>query len=186
MNYILKAGCLLIGFLFISCGSQENIKTNKVNTSFDSNYKESRKTFEGDLNGQEYELLKTKIEKELNVKIPQGKSILIHYRQYGSNCFLKGKGRKLKSKVMKNVFNNSAKIRTTYNVKDFFIYSNDALNKEYYEGVKEFQLDSGFFKELLFTLEENCSAFFVLKPNGEFLKYYGEDYTTEIINFLKK
>lgn len=157
-----------------------------MNTSFDSNYNKSRKTFEGDLNEPEYELLKTKIEKELNVKIPQGKSILIHYRQYGSNCFLNGRDRNFQSSVTNNVINSSTKIRTTYNVEDFFIYSSDALDKEYYEGVKEFELDSGFFKKLIFTLEENCAAFFVLKPNGEFLKYYGEDYTTEIKNFLKK
>ncbi|MDQ7918583.1 hypothetical protein RBU60_13470 [Mesonia sp. MT50] len=185
MNYLLKACCLCISFLFISCGSQKNGETKRVNTFFDSNYKKSRKSFKGDLSGQEYDVLKTKIEKELGVKIPLGKSILVHYRQFGANCFLKGKGRKFKSNVSNNGINFSTKISAAYNTEDFFIYSDNAINKDHYENLPEFQLDPGFFKELIFTLEENCAAFFVVKPNGKFLKYYGEDYNTEIENFLK-
>ena len=186
MNYILKVSCLFIGVFFMSCGTQKNKESNSVNTSFNSKYSKSRKSFEGDLSGQEYYVLKTKIEKELGVKIPRGKSILINYKQYGSNCFSYGLSRRSKRDIAASTIRISSRMSKEYNAEDFFVYSNNALNKECYEDVKDYKLDSGFFKDLIFTLEENCTAFFIVKPNGNFLKYYGEDYFTEVKNFLKE
>ncbi len=50
----------------------------------------------------------------------------------------------------------------------------------------EFILDSGFFYENVFTEHQNCEAFLIIKPNGDFHKFYGEDYYTEVENFLEK
>jgi hypothetical protein len=47
-----------------------------------------------------------------------------------------------------------------------------------------FIMDSGFFSNNIFTEREMCSAFIIIKPNGKFFKYYGEDYNTKIKDFL--
>lgn len=73
-----------------------------------------------------------------------------------------------------------------HNASDFFVYSESVLNKERIENRKNFILDSGFFAKNIFTLQENCRAFFILKPNGEFMKYYGSDYYSEVEKFLKE
>ena len=66
----------------ISCRTTKtsNIKA-FVNTKANTEYKKSIKVFSGKLNTSEYNELKNIIEKELNVKIPPGKSILINFNQ---------------------------------------------------------------------------------------------------------
>ena len=39
-----------------------------------------------------------------------------------------------------------------------------------------FVADNGFFYNIVFTEHNICKGFFILKPNGHFYKYYGEDY----------
>jgi len=50
---------------------------------------------------------------------------------------------------------------------------------------KRFMPNPGFFHDSIFTLHESCQAFFILKPSGRFLKYYGEDYFSVVEAFLE-
>jgi len=50
---------------------------------------------------------------------------------------------------------------------------------------KNYILDSGYFYKAIFTLHKICSAFLVLKPNGEILKHYDADYFSQMGDFLK-
>ena len=65
-------------FIFNSCGTHSN---SEINTKPNAQYKKSRKSFSGTLNKMEYDKLVNDLERELNTKIPEGKSILINYYQ---------------------------------------------------------------------------------------------------------
>lgn len=183
----MKKALIIISVLFvISCKTQQET-SDYVNTDYSSRaYKKSRKAFKGKLSKEEYSTLIEKIKIALDTTIPKGKIILINYRQYGKNCIAKGYSDKSALNVMDNGFRISTRISLTYNIEDFFVYSEDTFHKNLYLKDKNYIQDTGFFKKTIFTLDENCAAFFIIKPNGDFLKFYGEDYFTEVKNFIKK
>ena len=68
----------------------------------------------------------------------------------------------------------------------FFVYTKDAFHKDSHQNDKRFILDHGYLHKTIFTEHKNCKGIFVLKPNGEFLKYYGEDNYMDADAFLKE
>ncbi|MBP8791589.1 MAG: hypothetical protein KBE41_08590 [Lutibacter sp.] len=188
MNSILKKGVYFISIIFlVSCGTNKITTENKdVNTQPNSKYKESRKSYFGKLNNSEYIEMTKILETELKTKIPSNKSILVNFSQKAPNCISVGNSAKGNMQVTKNSIRISSRISSNNNTIDFFVYTEDSFNKEIYEQMTEFILDSGFFYENVFTEHQNCEAFLIIKPNGDFYKFYGEDYYTEVENFLKK
>ncbi|WP_452602010.1 hypothetical protein [Pontimicrobium sp. MEBiC06410] len=181
-----KTALFILTFAIISCGAKKtSTKTKlKVNTHFNERYKNSVKTFTGVLNNTDYNALKTALktalEKELGTTLPNDKAILINYNQEAPNCI---------GYTYWNIGNRvriSSRISNANNAMDFFVYNANAFHKELYEKYKKYRLDTGFFYNTIFTLHENCKAFFIVKPNGDFLKYYGEDYFSIVEDFLKK
>ena len=186
---ILKYYYLILMSIITSCAAQ--IKSNdsinrKVNTHFNKDYFASKKTFYGKLNEVECKEIRKTIIAELKTIIPDQNSILINYYQHGNNCYKYGLNEKYAKEEINNGIRISARISKTYNVTDFFIYSSDYRDKLILENSRVYTLDSGFFSTNIFTLKENCAAFFIIKPNGEFMKYYGTDYYSEVIKFLEK
>ncbi len=170
--------------LFWSCSAQ-NVKKEKINTKANKAYNASVKSFSGKLEKGEFQEIRKKIEAELNTEVPEDKSILINYRQNGKNCIGYEYTTESFERVVKNSQKISDRISKEHNIEDYFVYASDALNKEKYEKKEEFILDSGFFQQQIFTLQENCEAFYILKPNGEFLKSYGEDYYSRVEAFFE-
>jgi hypothetical protein len=188
MNKKLNYGIYyIITLLFISCGTNK-IATNdtEVNTYPNSEYKKSRKAYSGKLNKSEYDALIKQLELELKVTIDTEKSILINYNQKAPNCINIRFSKNDNKQVAKNRIRISSRISSNFNTVDFFVYSEDSYNKEIYEKMSEFTLDSGFFYKNVFTEHLNCAGFLIVKPNGEFYKYYGEDYYSEVEAFLEK
>lgn len=183
-----KTALFILTFTLISCGSKKtSTKTKlKVNTHFNERYKNSVKTFAGVLNNTDYNALKTALEKELGTTLPNDKAILINYAQRGSNCIGYGHNNKDAFIVINNIMRISSRMSNANNAVDFFIYNKNAFHNELYKIQSNYKLDSGFFCNSIFTLNENCQAFFIVKPNGDFLKYYGEDYFSVVEDFLKK
>ncbi len=156
--------------------SQTLFKDKKVNTKpLSKEYLLSRKVSYGKFTSDEYLIIKKELEKELNIKIQEGKSIFINYQQSAANCSL------LKDKNLETYYYNMIKISNDISKKnnalDFFIYKKDLFPnlKIYVEKNKIFIQDSGFFSENIFKDQENCDAFFILKPNGKFILNYGTD-----------
>ena len=175
---------IIILNLFFTCNAQK--KQEKVNTKFNESYSISRKKFQGKLDSEQLKQIRTLVSDELKVEINENQSLLINFHQFGENCYEYSLEEKDAQRVIDNCISISSRIARNYNVVDFFIFTDNALNKERFEKRRNFIKDSGFFSQIIFTLQENCRAFFILKPNGEFLKYYGSDYFTEVENFLKK
>jgi hypothetical protein len=188
MNKILKKTVYFISIFFlISCLTNKSVvESIELNTKPNSKYKKSRKTYSGTLNKSEYDELIKKLETELKTIIPTGKSILVNFNQKAQNCISVGFNEENNKQVTKNRIRNSSRISSNNNAIDFFVYTNDSHNKAIYEKTPEFMLDSGFFYSDVFTEHQNCAGFLIVKPNGDFYKYYGEDYYTEVREFLER
>lgn len=188
MKKILINGIYLIMFiLFFSCGTNEvTVNNSEVNTYPNSEYKKSRKAYSGTLNKSEHDKLIKKLEEELNTTISSDKSILINYIQKAPNCINVRYSQRDNKKVAKKSIRISSRMSSNYNAVDFFVYNKDSYNKEIYEKMIEFKLDSGFFYGNIFNEHQNCKGFLIIKPNGEFYKHYGEDYYSEVKAFFEK
>ena len=172
-------------FIFSNCIAQKR-KVGKINTKINEEYAKSSKEFYGKLDSVQNKEIRGIMAIELNTDITENKAILINYYQYGNNCFEYGFNKKEANNVLENGLKISARMSKENNTVDFFVYSEDALNKKSFINNKLFKLDNGFFSQNIFTLKENCSAFFILKPDGNFMKYYGFDYYSIVEEFLKR
>lgn len=186
-NYTL----ILLVITLISCSATKITDSKSttylgVNTILNTESINSRKAFSGKLNSSLYNELKSTIEKELNTKIPEGKSIIINFHQEAANCIPLSLSNLDYSKYTSRSIQNSLRISEKYNTVSYFVFTENAFHKDLYLETKNFKLDSGFFYNSVFKLHENCEAFLIIKPNGDFLKYYGSDYYNEVVGFLKK
>lgn len=181
---------LLTAFIainLISCGmNKETGSDSKINTKPNRKYIKSRQAFEGKLDDNEYTAVLAKLSEELNTNLDSSKTILIHYHQKAPNCISMKFDQSNFSTFVDRSIATSSRVSENTNMTDFFVYAPNAYFNDLLESKSDFILDSGFFYNNIFTIHENCRAFFILKPNGNFLKYYGEDYYSEIYNFLKK
>ena len=185
-SFIKQIVYLIIIFTTFSCFCQVKATPEKtVNSVLNKQYLESRQSFLGKLDSAQLQEIRSLISKELNTEIAAGKSILINYSQKATNCLTYNKNVKISLKSFDHSIEISNRISKKYNAIDFFVFSENVFYKEQFEKQKKFIKDSSFFYDNVFTLHENCEAFFILKPNGEFMKYYGEDYFTVVENFLK-
>lgn len=139
----------------------------KINTRLNSEYRNSKKSMIGHLDKDEYSAMKQRLESELNTEIPEGKSILINFNQKAPNC-LKERFGNIEMNIHSGV-EMSHRISSENNTLDFFVFTDDSFKKSFYSSTPTYQLDSGFFYNTIFTLHENCEAFFILKPN-DFMK----------------
>ena len=172
--------------LLISCGTNKDINSTKVNTYPNSKYKKSRTAYSGTLNKTEYDELIKKLETELKTTFPADKSILINFNQKAPNCINVRFSEKDNQQMTNNRIRISSRMSSNYNAIDFFVYAKDSYNKEIYEQMTEFIVDSEFFYDNVFTEHKNCAGFLIIKPNGDFYKQYGEDYYSEVKAFLEK
>ncbi len=188
MNKIFKKGFYFIIITFlVSCGTNKmTINNTEVNTYPNSEYKKSRKSYSGALNKYEYNELIKKLETELKSTIPFGKSILVNFNQKAPNCISVRFSEESNYQVAKNRISISSRMSSNNNAIDFFVYTKDSFNKDIYEKLTEFKLDSGFFYDEVFTEHQNCAGFFIIKPDGTFYKYYGEDYYSDVKEILER
>lgn len=181
---------IIFFILFSSYGllySQTYFNGQKVNTNpLNKKYWESRKSIYGDLNLAEYSQLKSELEKELNTKIPEGKSIFMSFEQAASNCSLVKDGKAYLQGFHYLHTSFAGKMSKENNTVDFYVYDDNSFLKSYTEKNVKYRLDSGYFATKIFILKENCEAFFILKPNGKFLISYGSDNLTTASEFLKE
>lgn len=173
--------------IFTFSSSQNLFNGKKVNTDpLNKEYRDSRKFIYGELNPKEYSDFKLILENELQTKIDEGKSVFINYEQAASNCsLLAGKKQYLKQ-YHKEYVRISNMISKKNNAVDFFIYNDDSFLKSRIEKTKNYKLDSGFFAKEMFTLKENCNAFFILKPDGKYMICYGTDSFSYASEFFRK
>ncbi|TYB75860.1 hypothetical protein [Bizionia myxarmorum] len=188
MIKIAQKGILLLSIIsIISCGTNKiSTENTKVNTAPNSKYKNTIKAYSGTLSISEYKELIKKLEIELKTAIPENTSILVNFNQKAPNCIAVGLSEGTNHQVIINRLRISERMSSDNNAVDFFVYTKDAYLNEAYQVNPAFTLDSGFFYNEVFPEHQNCAGFLIIKPNGAFYKYYGEDYFTEVKKFLEK
>ncbi|HET8839645.1 MAG TPA: hypothetical protein VFM82_11695 [Flavobacteriaceae bacterium] len=185
MQFLKKQVYFFLAILVASCAApKKTVPESLINTELNEESRASRKTFYGKLEEEEYSQIREMIETELGTSIPEDKAILINFEQYGRNCRKLILPEENLRSLIHNIVEISNRISAEKNTADFFIYTKNVPFKKLYEENESFQLDPGFFSKNIFTLHENCSGFFILKTNGEFMKRYGGDYFTHVQNFL--
>ncbi|MCV6630325.1 MAG: hypothetical protein OIF50_10785 [Flavobacteriaceae bacterium] len=180
-----KASCCIFLLLLVSCGTTKGIEDSKINTAYNEAYKKSIRSYFGTLSKTDYDNIIKNLEKEWQTTLPSDKSILVHYIQNAPNCIEAGYDKRRIQSATEKGMRLSAQMCVDYNAVDFFVYAKDTYHQEYYQQMDGFRLDSGFFYEHIFTDHQNCAAFLVIKPNGDFYKYYGEDYYSQVETCLK-
>lgn len=159
----------------------------KINTNpLNNEYKNSQKFFYGELNPKDYADFKLLLEKELETEIVQEKSIFINFEQAASNCSLLMGSKSYLRQYHNSVIRISNRISKENNAVDFFIYDSNSFLKIYTEENTNYKVDKGYFANEIFTLKENCEAFFILKPNGKYMICYGTDSFSYALNFLEQ
>jgi hypothetical protein len=173
----------MAGFSF---GQSEDREIIKVNTKYNRKYVKSRKTFEGSFPNEAYSTIRLLLQKELKTAIPDDSHILIHYEQRASNCIKYDNYEERLPIILKNIAKSDKKLSRQYQTMPFWVYNTNSFFAEHFKKHPDYHLDSGYFKKNIFELNDNCSAFFLLKSSGEFMIHYGEDYMTQVFNFLKR
>ncbi|RNL54211.1 hypothetical protein [Pedobacter jejuensis] len=185
MKYLLILSIISLKIL-PSYGQDAKPSKFETNIKLNARYLASVRVFSGKLDSTTYKTIKKDIENELNVEIQANTAILINYVQGASNCLLAGLNDTDVSRVIDNKKRISSQLCMANNAIDFFVFYPNADPKELFQKRDYFKKDSGFFYENIFTLHDNCDAFLILKPNGDFLKYYGEDYFSQVEKFFKR
>lgn len=176
---------ILVLFLCLYCLSSCKTGAQRVNSRLNNEYLASIKTFKGNLNSTDLREVRARLETALNTKLYPDKAIVINYVQSARNCFEMQFPKQTRTQIMNNSVRISSKLSLEGNAQDFFVYNSDATDVDLLSKRDKFILDSGFFHKEIFTLHENCRAFFIIKPNGDFIKHYGSDYYTHVKNFLQ-
>lgn len=161
------------------------ILSSKINTKLNKENYNARKTFYGQLNEKEHVILIKKIEKSLDISINKSQNLLINFKQNGSNCILAGIESNRISKVFTRTEEISEEVTKPFSTQNFLVYAKDSYFIEFLSDRNKWVKDSGFINEEIFKLKESCSAFFLIKPSGEFCLYYGGDYFSFVKNRLE-
>ena len=186
MNLKTKTPITLVILFFMACTSSKPIVSSaNLNTQVNDESISSSKTYTGELSKKEYEEIRARIEKELPFKIPIENAILINFNQNARNCHSMFDNGKHYLKVLSNKNRISSRMSSNNKASDFFVFTNDAFFYDKIKMKKNYLTDSGFFYNNIFTVHDNCSAFFILKPNRKFMKHYGGDYYTKVRVFLE-
>lgn len=169
----------------VACATKKDAEKTKYNTVVNKKYIGSKRTVTGQLNSKEYESAKKRLENELKIIIPIGKSILVNFDHDAVNCILYNRSTNTTKNVIANISSISNRISNLHNTVDYFVYTDNSLFKEYYPVNHRYIKDSGFFENELFRENENCMGFYILKASGEYMKYFGSDYFSEVEKFLE-
>lgn len=183
MKYFLSF--LLFSSINILFAQNGLVNEGRINNEYNNKYVRSIKQFEGTIPEDEYDKLVIAMGKELNSKLSSDKSILIHYRQKATNCIQFGNNPRLMPLDVRDMLKQRNRLLRKYNTESYIVYNTDSFFAVPFEKHSDIIKDSGLFKQRIFELNDNCSAFFILKPSREFKIYYGEDYLSVILDFLE-
>ncbi|WP_339757220.1 hypothetical protein [uncultured Winogradskyella sp.] len=168
--------------LVISCKSKPLSKENPHN-KYGRSYAKKATGFVGKLNNTQLDSVRISLSQNLNVNIEKKQIILLHYRQAANFCISYGMTEKFIQNFINNTQNISERFTKNHNTKTLFVYTKDYYFEKYLSNTN-WILDNGFVQNSIFPDNEICSGFILIKTNGEFYKYYGEDYFSIIKRLL--
>ncbi|SHG69707.1 hypothetical protein [Winogradskyella jejuensis] len=141
------------------------------------------KRLQGNLSKKEMIDLYQSLEPYSKSKLNLDQGVLISFKQKGDLCYDYGYENFIA--ITNNIKRLSNEISERYNLRDFFVYTENAYNKSIYQSRSYYFLDTGFFKEKLFKSNTTCNAYFALKPSGEYITIYGLDAMSYLKDFME-
>ena len=173
---------LLLVFFCFTISKAQNHYGNKNKLNFHSSlYSKITQQALGELNLEEYSEFRLSLENQIKTKLPKNKAIIISYHQVAHHCF----HTKQKSKIQfqKNIL-KLKELAETENALVFFYYNPKSKLGTILKNTIDYKKDTDYFFQQLFSNQDFCTAIFVVKPNREFIKYYGLKSEVEISYFL--
>ena len=180
-----KIYLIIFSIALLSCKSKKVvIIPENINSKYNQEYIDSKVSIFGKLTTDNYSELISKIESSLNIKIDKSRKIYLNFQQKGKNCIRAGQN---SSKIdFSKTLEISERITSKYNTQRILSYHKNSFFYNQLSSKKIWVLDSkDFLNNTVFDLKENCEAFLIIKPNGEFYKFYGEDHFSTVENLLK-
>jgi len=161
--------------IFISTSSYSQ---KKINTKANSEYKKHFKGLYGKLTPEAYKTVIDSLQLHSEIELDKSKKVYVHFQQKGDNCIMYGQKESSIEFVLSNIERISKRVTQNNQTQRLLIFNQNSFFKEHLKKRIDWKLDTGFFKRNIFTEDTICQAFFVLKPNGEFYKFYGSDHFT--------
>ena len=168
---------IVVGLLiFTSTFSYSQKK--KINTRANTEYRKHIKSFYGKLTPNNYETIVDSLELNSKTKLDSRKKIYIHFQQKANNCIMFGQKENSVEIIISNIERISDEITKNNQTQRLLVFNQNSFFKDQLSKKSNWKLDTGFFIRNIFTEDKICEAFFILKPNGEFYKFYGSDHFT--------
>lgn len=160
---------------YIQC-QEDNLKSSevKVNMILNRKYKKSVELTSGIMDSLKLKEFQQGLGFYLNSHFDSSKPIIIGFIQNGLNCLSQLGDQTYLEKLLSNYDKTLQYVAKEFDSNGYMMYTSDAFVSSY--PCPNCIEDKGFMKRIVFTSDKNCMGFFVLLPNGEFYKYYGEDY----------
>lgn len=174
---------IFILFLIIGFSAKPQEK-NLANSEYNKKYKKSITSKHGRLSTDELSEMKSSLAKELQISLENNKALVIYYFQHGKNCLLASYNYEGVLNILNNKYRIANSAEKRFNIKSYYVYNSNSFFNTLLAKQEAFILDSGFFKNVLFKEDRNCEGFYILKENGDYMRYYGSDYSDEIENFI--
>lgn len=147
----------------------------------DREYQKSVKTVKGTYELSKYNEMIEKLGIALKVKLPSDKAVVVNFRQDAVNCIPM---RFDYCKMTYSSYDLYGRFIDTSQALNFFVATEDSPTKDCYPAEANRIIDSGFFKNEIFTNTDNCEALYILRPDRKYLIKYGGDYADLISEFL--
>lgn len=185
-SHPLKKDLILLFEDKIKTVSKNSVHHFRMESNTGEDYSINLHEVRGTLDEIEYETILKKFQKELDSSIIRDSPVLIQFKQDAPHCYSGDTityNNKLLIKEEVRILN---RISRTNKVQNYFVYDSKSPFAELFMDLDDYTLDSGYFYRNIFTQHENCSAFLLIKPDGRFVKYYGEGFYSIISDFLKE
>ncbi|MEQ6123023.1 hypothetical protein AAON49_02335 [Pseudotenacibaculum sp. MALMAid0570] len=175
----------IIAIIFMLSTIINYAQEKEVNTKPNRKYRKHQKGFYGKLNKEAYQTVMDSIEFYSGVKLSRKKKLYVNFRQKGENCVIYGMKKESSKIVFSNIERISKRITKKYDTQNLLLFDRSSFFKDFLLKSKRWKLAPDFFEKNIFTKNKICEAFIVIRPNGEFYKYYGEDHFSIVETLLK-
>ncbi|MCB0398456.1 MAG: hypothetical protein KDD26_02325 [Winogradskyella sp.] len=176
--------------ILLGCKSKEPkvlpIDSKNYNYKYGHKYAKNRLSYSGKINSERLKELRSFIF-SISSDFDINQTLLINFKNDGSYC-ISANPKYISNipKSLQNIYNMSNKFAVKYNIQHLCSFSKSSPFFEYLSENSNWVIDNGTIENIFFRSNQICSGFVIIEPDGSFLCHFGEDYFSEISNYLKK
>ncbi|OYU85736.1 MAG: hypothetical protein CFE24_00585 [Flavobacterium sp. BFFFF2] len=176
--------CFLI-IVLTACSSVKN-KAELQDVGNESNFVAKLKSNKGKFNEKELSSFRDTLSKIFKRNLPEQYPILVKYCSKGDECILLRFSKYEQFSTINRSISISEELCQEFNAINLCVYTKDCEFKDLLVARNNFVLDSGFIKDNIFYNNRDCEGFILVKPTGNFYKYYGSDYYSIVKSYFNE